>query len=92
MENKDMADVLDLSRIEAGKEKIDIGDCQPRQIVAEVLSLMKTRADIKGLELAMETRGAVPRRFKAIPRDCDKSSSISSAMRSNSPMRAAFAS
>ena len=67
MENKDMADVLDLSRIEAGKEKIDIGDCQPRQIVAEVLSLMKTRADIKGLELAMETRGAVPAKIQSDP-------------------------
>ena len=80
-------DVLDLSRIEAGKEKIEITACSPRQVAADVVSLMKARADAKGLELLLETKARSPQRFKAIPRGCGKSSSTSSATPSSSPTR-----
>jgi CheY-like chemotaxis protein len=43
--------ILDLSRIEAGKQVLSLQVCSPRQIVAEVVETMRVRADAKGLSL-----------------------------------------
>ena len=53
-------DILDLSKIEAGKMTIECRDCQPCRIVADVASLMHVRADAKGLPLNIEYIGAIP--------------------------------
>ena len=53
-------DILDLSKIEAGKCTFDLQDCSPGQIAAEVVALMKVRADAKGLPLTLEVRDDVP--------------------------------
>ena len=53
-------DILDLSRIEAGKHTIDVSACSPRDIVTEVISMMKVRADAKGLPLTLEVQGRIP--------------------------------
>ncbi len=44
-------DILDLSKIEAGKMHVERIECQPVQVVEEVLSLMRVRAIEKGLTL-----------------------------------------
>ncbi len=46
--------ILDLSKIEAGKMTIELSDCQPHLIVADVASLMRVRADAKGLTFNVE--------------------------------------
>jgi PAS domain S-box-containing protein len=53
-------DILDLSKIEAGKFDVEPDVCSPRRIVADVLSLMKVRADAKGLSLTVERVGPIP--------------------------------
>ena len=84
-------DVLDLARIEAGKEKIEVVACSPRQVAAEVVALMKARADAKGLDLSLETRDSIPAEIQSDPGGCDKSSSTSLATPSSSPTAAEFA-
>ena len=53
-------DILDLSKIEACKMTVEHGDCQPCHIIAEVVSLMRVRADAKGLPFNVEYAGAIP--------------------------------
>ncbi|MEX2120521.1 MAG: response regulator [Pirellulales bacterium] len=53
-------DLLDLSKIEAGRFMVDIGPCAPRQVLADVLALMRLRSDAKGLSLDMVVKGQVP--------------------------------
>src|SRR5208337_1782235 len=60
-------DVLDLFRIEAGKEKVEITTCSPRQIASDVVSLMRTRAEAKGLKLSLETRDPIPATIQSDP-------------------------
>jgi PAS domain S-box-containing protein len=44
-------DILDLSKVEAGKMQVERIECRPVQVVEEVLSLMRVRAVEKGLAL-----------------------------------------
>ncbi|MDY0165686.1 MAG: CHASE4 domain-containing protein [Thermoguttaceae bacterium] len=53
-------DILDLSRVEAGKMGIERVACSPSRIASEVASLMKVRADAKGLLLLVESLGPLP--------------------------------
>ena len=53
-------DILDISKIEAGKMEVEMMQWSPRQIVAEVVSLMHVRADAKGLTLRDEYEGPLP--------------------------------
>ena len=53
-------DILDLSKIEAGKCTVELQTCSPSQIAAEVVSLMQVRADAKGLPLTLEVQGDIP--------------------------------
>jgi PAS domain S-box-containing protein len=52
--------ILDLSRIESGKDHIDEHACCCSQIVVDVVATMKITADAKGLFLTSETVGNVP--------------------------------
>ncbi|MBN1910007.1 MAG: response regulator [Pirellulales bacterium] len=60
-------DILDLSKIEAGKLQVERICCKPVRIVADVVSLMQVRADSKGLPLEVEFVGAIPQRIKSDP-------------------------
>jgi signal transduction histidine kinase/CheY-like chemotaxis protein/HPt (histidine-containing phosphotransfer) domain-containing protein len=60
-------DILDISKIEAGKLTIERIPCSPRQIVAEVHSAMDVRASIEGLEFGVEWRGPLPERIVTDP-------------------------
>ncbi len=53
-------DILDLSKIESGKLKVEQIASSPHQIIAEVVSLMRVRAKAKGLPLDVQYVGPVP--------------------------------
>ena len=53
-------DMLDLSKIEAGKMALEQTRCSPCRIVAEVASLMRVRAAAKGLSLHVAFDGRIP--------------------------------
>jgi PAS domain S-box-containing protein len=60
-------DILDLSRIEAGKVHLERLACSPCQVVAEVASLMRIRADAKGLSFRVRHMGQIPERIQTDP-------------------------
>jgi PAS domain S-box-containing protein len=60
-------DVLDLSKIEAGKVVLEQMQCSPCSIVAEVVSLMRVRAVAKGLSLDVRYDGRIPETIESDP-------------------------
>ncbi len=60
-------DILDLSKIEAGRMTVEQIECSPAQLVADVFSLMRVRADAKGLEFIAEYETAVPQTIQSDP-------------------------
>jgi len=60
-------DILDLSKIEAGKFEVQRLACSPRQIAGDVVALMTVRADAKGLPLTLECGGTVPAEVQTDP-------------------------
>jgi signal transduction histidine kinase/HPt (histidine-containing phosphotransfer) domain-containing protein len=60
-------DMLDISKIEAGKMTIERIACQPRQILADVASLMRVRAAEKGLSFSVGSTGAIPAKIFSDP-------------------------
>jgi signal transduction histidine kinase/DNA-binding NarL/FixJ family response regulator len=53
-------DILDLSRIEAGKLVVEAMLCSPSQIIVDVISLMRVRASEKHLALEVEYVTPIP--------------------------------
>jgi signal transduction histidine kinase/ActR/RegA family two-component response regulator len=53
-------DILDISKIEAGKMTVERIACSPCKLVCEVASLMRPRAVAKGLSLDVQYRGPIP--------------------------------
>jgi signal transduction histidine kinase len=53
-------DILDLSKIEAGKLDVEAVRCSPWHVVADAASLMRVRADAKGLPLTVQYAGEIP--------------------------------
>ncbi len=60
-------DVLDLSKIEAGKMTLERIACSPCRIVGEAAMLMKSRADDKDLTLEIEYVGGIPETIQTDP-------------------------
>ena len=60
-------DILDLSKIEAGKTGLEFQACSPVKIVSEVLATMRVRADAKGLPLCGENDPAIPKMVMTDP-------------------------
>jgi CheY-like chemotaxis protein len=60
-------DILDLSKIEAGKFDVQRARCSPFAIVAEVVSLMQVRAGEKQLAFASRFEGRVPQSIETDP-------------------------
>jgi PAS domain S-box-containing protein len=56
-------DLLDISRIEAGQLRIEREPCSPREIVADVVASLRTRAEAKHLRLEVELLPEIPRRI-----------------------------
>jgi signal transduction histidine kinase/CheY-like chemotaxis protein len=62
-----IGDVLDLSKVEAGKLSIEPVDCSPRAVVDESLVMLREQARSKGLSLEVEYDGWIPERFRTDP-------------------------
>ena len=60
-------DILDLSKVEAGKMIVERIDCEPCRIIADVASLVKVRADDARLSFNIEYAGAMPRTIRSDP-------------------------
>jgi signal transduction histidine kinase len=81
-------DILDYSKIEAGKLEIDAIDFNLGDSLGDTMKTLSFRAHQKGLELAFEIGPDVPDALVGDPGVCDRSSSIWWAMPSSSPNRA----
>ena len=60
-------DILDLSKIEAGKMTVDRVECRPCEVLADVVSLMRVRADAKGIPFEIECGRPVPETIQTDP-------------------------
>ncbi|HUO07931.1 MAG TPA: ATP-binding protein [Phycisphaerae bacterium] len=60
-------DVLDLSKIEAGRMEVELIDCRLVDVLADVDSLMRPRAQSKGIEFAVDYASTVPDRVVTDP-------------------------
>jgi signal transduction histidine kinase/CheY-like chemotaxis protein len=60
-------DLLDLSKIEAGKMQLERLDFSPVQLAADVLSIMRVRADSRSLPLRLKFLTPMPRTIKSDP-------------------------
>ena len=60
-------DILDISKIEAGRLEADRTVCSPIVILADVTSLMRSRADEKDLALEVEYHGPIPEVIQSDP-------------------------
>ena len=60
-------DILDLSKIEAGKLEIELGRCSPHQLITEVAKVLSVRAEQKGIALSVEWEGPVPETIETDP-------------------------
>ena len=60
-------DILDLSKIEAGKMTVERIPCSPCRIVAEVAALSRVRAEAKGLPFNIEYLGPIPETIRTDP-------------------------
>ena len=55
-----IGDVLDLSRIEAGRAEVRRQRCEPHPVLAGVISMLRVKAAQKGLDLEFAWAGPVP--------------------------------
>ncbi|MBI3861594.1 MAG: response regulator [Planctomycetia bacterium] len=60
-------DILDLSKIEAGRLLVEKIACSPITIVSDIVNLMKVRSDAKGLTLEVEYNGPIPESIYSDP-------------------------
>ena len=66
-------DILDLSKIEAGKMKMQLVPCDPSQIVSDVVSMVRARAEQKGITLRLDVEGPLPCDMAGDPLRCARS-------------------
>ncbi|MEO0513025.1 MAG: PAS domain-containing protein [Planctomycetota bacterium] len=60
-------DILDLSKVEAGRMIVESIDCSPEEIVACVIGLVRPRAEAKGVALDLCYDGPVPETVRTDP-------------------------
>lgn len=60
-------DILDISKIEAGRLELEAVRFSPWQIIVDVVSLMRVRADAKGLNLELHADGPIPETIVSDP-------------------------
>ena len=60
-------DVLDVSKIEAGKMEFESIACSPHELISEVASVMRVPAGEKGLALFVQYRTAIPETIQCDP-------------------------
>jgi PAS domain S-box-containing protein len=57
-------DILDLSKIEAGKMSAEMRDCEVMQLICEVMETLRPRAEEKGLSFDVTFSDAIPERIR----------------------------
>ncbi len=60
-------DILDISKIEAGKMTVEHIECSPMEILSDVTSLMRVRAQEKDLALDIEYAFPIPEKIQSDP-------------------------
>jgi signal transduction histidine kinase/CheY-like chemotaxis protein/HPt (histidine-containing phosphotransfer) domain-containing protein len=60
-------DILDISKIEAGKMTVESLACSPARVIADVASLMRVRAQNNGLVFEVRYEGAIPETIQTDP-------------------------
>ena len=60
-------DILDMSKIEAGKMTLELVPTRPHHVVKEVVSLIEIRAKNKGLDLSIEWETVCPETIQSDP-------------------------
>ncbi|HPP53401.1 MAG TPA: ATP-binding protein, partial [Thermoguttaceae bacterium] len=60
-------DILDLSKIEAGKLSLELSVCSLQSLFAEVVSMMRVAAQSKGLALKLKYSSPVPQTIRTDP-------------------------
>ena len=60
-------DILDLSKVEAGKLEVERIRCSPCSVLAEVASLMEARVKVRGLKLQIAYTGPIPETITSDP-------------------------
>ncbi len=60
-------EILDLSKIEAGKFELERTTCSPVTVLAEVESLMRVRAEAKGIAFGVSCRTPIPQSIECDP-------------------------
>ena len=53
-------DILDLSKIESGKMELEICECNPYQLMGEVVNVLRMKADHQDLFLEQQIEGSIP--------------------------------
>jgi signal transduction histidine kinase/DNA-binding NarL/FixJ family response regulator len=62
-----ISDVLDLSKIEVGHLDVELIDCSPHQVVSEVVTVLRSRAQAKGLSLDYRWETGLPSVIRSDP-------------------------
>jgi signal transduction histidine kinase/CheY-like chemotaxis protein len=60
-------DILDISKIEAGRLELETLPCSPLAILGDVMNMMRVRAEGKGLELDLEFITPIPESIRSDP-------------------------
>jgi len=60
-------DILDLSKVEAGRMEVERIDCEPHRIIREVVKVLGVRARDKGIGLEFSAESAVPAVIQSDP-------------------------
>ncbi|MFT5091582.1 MAG: PAS domain S-box-containing protein [Porticoccaceae bacterium] len=60
-------DILDLSKVEAGRLEVERLPCCPHQLLLEVVTVLKVKADEKNLRLDCQTPGGLPEVIETDP-------------------------
>jgi PAS domain S-box-containing protein len=60
-------DILDLSKIETGHFVAEQAKCSPMELINDVVSMMKVRAEAKDLPLLLEFSGSIPQTIRTDP-------------------------
>jgi len=60
-------DILDLSKVEAGRMEVERIDCEPHKVLREVVKVLGVRAREKGVTLTLEATGPVPAKIQSDP-------------------------
>jgi signal transduction histidine kinase len=60
-------DILDLSKIEAGKLEVERLTVDPQSLVADMVSIIRVRAQHNGLDVGVEFAGPIPETVQTDP-------------------------